>query len=295
MLNVCLVRIVQDEQLAAGEVVSAPDDQRLAVFLGLSDQDLRQKREAPGGDMAGVFIAEGDVVIQRAVTAGYRLRSVVVEEARNRPLDFDLGEAPLYRMTESVVEVIASHRRYRGAMACFERPEPTRVDRVIEAAKTVLVTERVNNPTNMGVMIRTAAALGVDAILVDPTSCDPLARRANRVSMGAVFAIAHARLDHFPEGLSALSGFVVVGLTPSSEALNLENVFPSFGELAPSGSTPVAPEARVALLVGAEAEGLSGPTLAACDHLVRIPMHHGVDSLNVAIASAIAMYAAVNR
>lgn len=249
------------------------------VFTGLRDQQLRQLREGPGGDLAGMFIAEGDVVIQRAIDAGHRLRSVIVEAARTRELDFELGDAPLYRMSEAVVHEIAAHRRYRGSMACFERPTLPAAADILHGAETALVTEHVNNPTNMGSMIRTAAALGIDALLVDPSSCDPLARRTNRVSMGAVFAVPHARLDALPTGLGPLeaAGFVTVALTLADDATPLDEL-------------QLGPDARVALLLGAEQPGLTPETQQRATHRATIPMHRGVDSLNVATAAAIAMW-----
>lgn len=267
-----------------GEVIDDPRDERLVVFTGLRDQVLRQVREAPGGDMAAFFIAEGDVVIQRALDAGHRLHSVIVEAVRTRPLDFDLGETPLLRMGEPVVQEIAAHRRYRGAMACFYRPSIAPVADVLDGARTAVVTEGVNNPTNMGVMLRTAAALGVDALLVDPTSCDPLARRTCRVSMGAVFAVPHTRLEAFPVGLTPLHdmGFVSVALTIDPDA-------PPLDALAFDAAD------RVALLLGAEEPGLTAATQAAATHRGRIPMHHGIDSLNVATAAAIAMWHVTRR
>ncbi len=265
--------------LADAELIEDPDDDRMHVFTGLRDQQLRQLREAPGGDMAGVFIAEGDVVIGRALAAGHRLQSVIVEHQRDRPLEFDPGAAPVYRMGEAVVQRIASHRRYRGAMACFERPSTASVAAVLDGVDTVLVTEGVNNPTNMGVIIRTAAALGVGALLVDPSSCDPLARRTNRVSMGAVFTVPHGRLDPLPDGLGVLeaAGFTTVAMTLADDSTSLA-----------SFDRALAP--RVALLLGAEEPGLTPATQARAHHRLTIPMHHGVDSLNVATAAAIAMW-----
>lgn len=270
--------------LDEAELIEDPDDDRMFVFTGLSDQQLRQVREAPGGDLEGVFIAEGDVVIQRAIDAGHRLQSVVVEARRTRPLEFDLGNAPLFRMGERVVERIASHRRYRGAMASFRRPAARAVDDVLRSASTVLVTEGVNNPTNLGVMVRTATALGIDALLVDPSSCDPLARRANRVSMGAVFTLPHARLDPLPNGLAPLerAGFRTVALTLASGATPLD-------ELVLDGDEPVA------LMLGAEEPGLTPATQHRASDRVTIPMHHGIDSLNVATAAAIAMWQVTGR
>jgi len=244
--------------------------------MGLRDQELRQRREAPGGDLDGVFIAEGDVVIQRAIDAGHRLISVFVEASRDRPLEFDLGDADVYRGGVPVVEAIASNRRYRGSMACFERPTPLPVGELVADAQTVVVTEHVNNPTNLGVIMRTAAALGIDALLADPQSCDPLARRACRVSMGTVFAIRHGRCGPLPEALGELAGFDTIALTPDSDAVPLDQL-PGLGN-------------RVALLLGAEEPGLTPQTMAAATHRARIPMFSGVDSLNVATAAAIAMW-----
>lgn len=262
-----------------GELIDDPNDERMVWFTGLRDQALRQLREAPGGDMAGIFIAEGDVVIQRALDAGHKLHSVVVEAARARPLEFELGTAPLYRMGEPVVQEIAAHRRYRGSMAAFHRPALRPLAEVVAGAATIVVTEGVNNPTNMGVMLRTAAALGVEALLVDPTSCDPLARRTCRVSMGAVFAVPHSRLDEFPDGLDPLHelGFATVALTPDPAAEPLD-------------ALRFAPDARVALLLGAEEPGLTAATQQRATHRACIPMHQGIDSLNVATAAAIAMW-----
>lgn len=263
--------------LSSLPLIDDPADPRLAVFMGLSDQQMRQEREAAGGDLAGIFIAEGDVVIQRAIDAGHELRSVFLEGHRTRPLEFDVGSAPILRAGEPVVQVIASHRRYRGAMACFGRPAPAPVASVIASARTILVTEHVNNPTNMGSMIRTAAALGIDALVTDPSSCDPLARRVCRVSMGATFTLPHTKIGALPAAFADLDGFTTLALTPSADAVPLAEV-----ELA---STE-----RVALLLGAEQPGLTAETLAAADHRVQIPMHNAIDSLNVATAAAIAMW-----
>lgn len=267
-----------------GTLISEPGDERMFIFTGLRDQALRQLREAPGGDMEGIFIAEGDVVIQRAIDAGHRLHSVIVEDVRDRPFEFDVGDAPIYRMGEAVVQEIASHRRYRGAMAAFHRPVLPPIAEVLAGAQTAMVTERVNSPTNMGVMLRTAAALGVGALFVDPSSCDPLARRTCRVSMGATFAVPHARLEALPEGLDPLhaAGFTTIALTPHESATPLDEI-------------KLAPDERVALLLGAEEPGLTPATQDAATHRARIPMHQGIDSLNVATAAAIAIWQVTRR
>ncbi len=266
-------------EILLGEVINDPGDERMLLFTGLRDQALRQLREAPGGDMEGIFIAEGDVVIQRALDAGHTMHSVIVEAARTRPLEFDIGSTPLFRMGEPVVQEIASHRRYRGAMAAFHRPALRPIAEVVAGAHTAIVTEGVNNPTNMGVMLRTAAALGVQALLVDPSSCDPLARRTCRVSMGAVFAVPHTRLPEFPDGLDPLheQGFTTIALTPDPDAQPLDSI-------------DFDPNERVALLLGAEEPGLIDATQQRATHRASIPMHQGIDSLNVATAAAIAMW-----
>lgn len=265
--------------LSGIEILDDPSDSRLEVFLGLADQELRQLREAPGGDMEGVFIAEGDLVISRALAAGHQLISVVVEAQRSRPLEFDPGDAEVMRMGEPVIQAIARSRRYRGSMACFVRPKPLSALEAVADARTVLITERVNNPVNMGTILRTSAALGVDAVLADPTSCDPLARRCCRVSMGAVFSIKHGRTKALPEGLEELkaAGFQIAALTPSPEAGLVQDFVRS-------------PTDRVAFMVGAEGPGLKEETMSACDLRLRIEMHAGVDSLNVATAAAISLW-----
>lgn len=265
--------------LSRAEVVDDPTDSRFELFLGLADQELRQRREAPGGDMEGVFIAEGDLVIGRALQARHQLISVIVEARRSRPLEFDPGDAPVMRMGEAVIEAIARSRRYRGSMAAFVRPKPLTALEAVADARTVLITERVNNPVNMGTILRTAAALGVDAVLADPTSCDPLARRCCRVSMGAVFAIKHGRTKPLPEGLEELkaAGFSIAALTPSPAASLVQDFVRTEND-------------RVAFIVGAEGPGLKEETMQACDRRLRIEMHSGVDSLNVATAAAISLW-----
>lgn len=275
---------MSDNEARPGTLITEPGDERMFIFTGLRDQQLRQLREAPGGDMEGIFIAEGDVVIQRAIDAGHQLHSVIVEDVRTRPFDFDLGDAPVYRMGEAVVHEIASNRRYRGAMAAFHRPAPLPVAEALAGTQTAMVTERVNSPTNMGVMLRTAAALGVGALLVDPSSCDPLARRTCRVSMGATFAVPHARLAALPAGLDPLheAGFSTIALTPDPAATALDQI-------------ELDPDERVALLLGAEEPGLTPETQAIATHRARIPMHQGIDSLNVATAAAIAIWHVTRR
>lgn len=262
-------------------VVDDPRDPRLRVFTGLRDEQLRRLREAPGGDCEGVFIADGDVVAERAQAAGCRLLAVLVSAARTRPLPFAVGdEVPVHRAAPAVLESITGYHLHRGVLACFERPPATPAAELLAGARRLLVLEGVNNPTNLGVVVRSAAGLGFDGVALDPTCCDPYYRRSARVSMGAVFAVPHARLDRFPPGLAPVAdaGFTRVALTPAADATPIEDLV-------------LPPGAPVALVLGAEGPGLTAATLAAVEHRVRIPMVAPVDSLNVGAAAAVACWA----
>ncbi len=265
--------------MLAATLITDPDDPRIEPFIGLRDHELRKRREQRGGDMAGVFICEGDLVVERALAAGYRVISLLIDAKRTKPFPFEIGpDVALYAATEPVLELITGFHLHRGVLACLaRRAVPTPGD-VLPGARRVVVTENVNNPTNLGIIVRSAAALGIDALLLDSTSCDPLYRRASRVSMGEVFKLPYAWLGPFPDGLDLLrdQGFELVALTPAADARSIESLERHEGKLA--------------LLFGAEGPGLSIPTMSACDHYVRIPMRDGVDSLNIAAAAAIAMW-----
>jgi tRNA G18 (ribose-2'-O)-methylase SpoU len=260
--------------------VDDPDDPQIADFRGLRDHALRRRREGPGGDLAGIFVAEGDVVVERALRAGYPVLSVLIDATRPAPLPPALPpDVPVYAAGPDVVRAITGMGVHRGMMAVMGRLPLPAPERVLDAAHRVVVLEGVVNPTNLGVIARSAAALGVEALLLDPSSVDPLYRRASRVAMGEVFAIPHARLPHFPAGLDlvARSGFTTLALTPDPGA-------------EPIDALTFDPDERVALVLGAEGTGLTDAALARVDRTVRIPMHHGVDSLNVAAAAAIACF-----
>lgn len=262
--------------------VDDPDDPRLAVFMGLRDHDLRRLREAPGGDMEGVFVAEGELVAGRALAAGYRATVVLLDAARDDPLPDGLpADVPVLRAGPKVISAVTGYQTHRGALAAFaRRPLPPAAE-VLAGARRVVVTEAVVNPTNMGVILRSAAALGVDALLRDPDSCDPLYRRANRASMGLGFALPHAELARLPDGLDVVrdAGFTVVALTPSPDAVDLHALADDLG-----------PDDRVAMILGSEGPGLTPATEAAADVRARIPLAVSVDSLNVGVAAGIACY-----
>lgn len=257
--------------------IDDPADPRISVFLGLRDHAARQKRELPGGDMAGSFIAEGDIVIERALIAGFTLRSALVAARRSKALPAAIDAAvPIFAADDAVLTEITGRPELRDPIARFDRPELPSAQWLLGQHDTFAVLEGINNPNNLGVIMRNAAGLGIEAVLLDRTCGDPLYRRAIRASMGQVFALPHARLDQLPQSLGLLHdhGIETIALTPQGDQ-----------ELSGLVTQP-----RVAVLLGAEGPGLTEETIAACTHRVRIPMSADVDSLNVAAASAIAFH-----
>jgi tRNA G18 (ribose-2'-O)-methylase SpoU len=248
----------------------------LADYRDLRDVQLRSRHETEHG----VFIAEGEKVIRRAVAAGYRVRSLLMSPRWWDALRDDLADvdAPCLLAGEALVEQVSGFHVHRGALACLERrPLPAFAD-LVRDARRVLVLEDVNDHTNVGAVFRSAAAFGFDAVLLSPRCADPLYRRSVKVAMGAVFAVPWTRLDDWfgaPDLLRSL-GFATWALTPAAEAEDLSGLVP--------------PE-RVALLLGSEGHGLSPRWQRAADLRVRIPIVGGVDSLNVAAAAAVACYA----
>lgn len=266
--------------------VTDPDDRRIDVFQGLRDHVLRQKRELPDGDMAGVFISEGDLVVERALRAGYEPLSFLVDTKRSKPFPETLNETiertsvPVYAAGPAVLTRITGYHLHRGVLACFKRRDLLSVDEVLSKSSTLAVIEGTNNPTNLGLILRCAAALGVDGFLIDPTCCDPLYRRCGRVSMGEAYSLPYARTAPLPEGLDTVhtSGFQTVALTPMTDAEDISRV--EFER-----------DAKIALLLGAEGPGLTDQTLMASQRRVKIPMTGHVDSINVGAAAAIGFYA----
>jgi tRNA G18 (ribose-2'-O)-methylase SpoU len=260
--------------------VTSLDDPGLAPLLAdyrdLRDVSLRTRHEAE----LGVFIAEGEKVIRRAIEAGYPVRSLLMAP---RWLDglrdvLDPVDAPCLVADEPHVERLSGFHVHRGALAVLQRRPLPAAANLLADARRVLVLEDVNDHTNVGAVFRNAAAFGLDAVLLSPRCADPLYRRSVKVSMGAVFSVPWTRLDDWygaPDMLRE-AGFETWALTPAADAEDL------------SGQVP--PE-RVALLLGSEGHGLSARWIAAADRRVRIPMAPGVDSLNVAATSAVVGYA----
>jgi tRNA G18 (ribose-2'-O)-methylase SpoU len=258
------------------EEITDPDDPRIGDYRALTDVELRTRWEPPHG----LFIAEGELVLRRALRAGYRPRSFLVDAKRVHQLrDVATGDAPVYAASPAVLEQATGFHVHRGVLASFHRRNLPSPAEVLAGARRVAVLENVNNHTNLGAIFRGAAALGVDGVLLSPSCADPLYRRSVRVSMGEVFAVPYARLEPWPDGLELVraAGFTVLALTPAADALPIQR-------LAPAQRT------RAALLLGAEGPGLSPAALAAADARVVIPMRRGVDSLNVAAAAAVAFW-----
>jgi len=260
----------------AGERIDDPDDPRIADYRALTDVALRTAFEPPHG----LFVAEGELVVRRALRAGHRLRSVLVDAKRTDQVADLAARAPLYLATPAVLAAVTGFHVHRGVLASVHRPAERSAVELLAAADRVVVLEDVNTHTNIGAIFRCAGGLGMDAVLLSPSCADPLYRRSVRVSMGEVFAVPYARLDPWPASLALVrdAGFTVLALTPDPSALSL-------AELSDTDRR------RPALLIGAEGPGLSAAALRAADRQVRIPMHHGVDSLNVAAAAAVASYA----
>lgn len=272
----------QDEAVPIDVVpVTDPDDPRLADYTHLTDVALRSRREPA----EGLYMAESSQVIRRALAAGHRPRSLLMAERHLADLAPVLealaGEpVPVYLADEAVLQSITGFHLHRGALAAMHRPQLPAVAEVLAGARRVAVLEDVVDHTNVGAVFRSAAGLGVDAVLVTPRCADPLYRRSVRVSMGTVFQVPWTRIDPWPAGVESLraAGFVVAALALADDAMTLDELVTD-------------PPDRLALLLGAEGDGLKRATVAAADVVVRIPMAGGVDSLNVAAAAEVAFWA----
>jgi tRNA G18 (ribose-2'-O)-methylase SpoU len=262
-------------------VLDDPLDPRVREYAHLRAATLRLRAEGPEGARDGVFIAEGELVIERALRLGYRMRSLLLLEQRLERFGRLAPEGvPVYAASDDLMRSITGFAVHRGVLASFDRRPLPSVTDAVRDARRVVVLEDVNNHTNVGAIVRSASALGVGALLLDPGSCDPLYRRSLRISMGEALSLPHARTDPLPGGLAPLraAGFALVALTPGDGAVDI-------AEVAAAGHV------RLALLLGTEGAGLSPAVLAEADVRARIPVAAGVDSLNVAAAAAIAFYA----
>jgi len=255
--------------------VADADDPRLRDYRDLRDVTLRRLLEAEHG----LFIAEGATVLRRALAAGYLPRSLLLTRRWLAALDDVVtAELPCYLVDDAVAEQVTGFHVHRGALASMHRRPLPPVADVLAAADRLVVLEDVVDHTNVGAVIRSAVALGAQAALLSPRCADPLYRRAVKVSMGTVFSLPWTRVDDWWDAVPAMraAGFTTVALTPAPEA----------AELAAVGRPR-----RTALLIGTEGPGLSRRWQDAADVRARIPMSGGIDSLNVAAATAVAAYA----
>ncbi len=249
-------------------------------YRDLTDVALRRRLEPE----RGLYMAEGAKVIERALAAGHTPRSILVsprwEDSAHAALAAAGVDAPVLVRSEEELEAVTGFQVHRGALAAMERPALPSVAELVRDARRVVVLEGIVDHTNVGAIFRSAAGIGADAIICAPTCADPLYRRSVKVSMGTVFQVPWTRADEWPGALDELkaAGFVVAALALADDAVSLD-------EFAAAG------HARVAVVMGAEGDGLTRAAQRAADAVVTIPMAGGVDSLNVAAASAVALWA----
>ena len=253
----------------------------LDVFARLTEAQLRSRVEPE----KGIFIAESPKVIELALDAGCQPLALLMERSKAdgpaRELICRCADVPLYTADREILAGLTGFALTRGVLCAMRRPQPRTMEEVCRGARRLAILEGIVDATNVGAIFRSAAALGVDGVLLTSTCCDPLRRRAARVSMGTVFQIPWARIPlSWPElGLARLqeAGFRTAALALNERSISIED-------------PRLAAEARLALVLGTEGDGLCADTIAHCDWTVRIPMSHGVDSLNVAAAAALAFW-----
>ena len=256
----------------------------LDAYARLTEAQLRNRKEPE----KGIFIAESPKVIARALDAGYEPLSLLMErrniEGQAAELIARCGDIPVYTADRDILASLTGYELTRGVLCAMRRPKLPTVEEVLANARRVAVLEGIVDATNVGAIFRSAAALHMDAVLLTPTCCDPLIRRAARVSMGTVFQIPWTVIGDSPAqwpqpGLQRLRD---LGFKTSAMALSDDSV--------PIDDPNLAAEDKLAIVLGTEGDGLSASTIADCDYTVLIPMSHGVDSLNVAAASAVAFW-----
>ena len=256
----------------------------LDPYARLTHNQLRCRLEPE----KGIFIAESPKVISRALDAGYEPVSLLMERRQITGPAAEIltrcGDAPVYTADRELLAGLTGFELTRGVLCAFRRPAPRSAEELCKAARRVAVLEGIVDSTNVGAIFRSAAALNMDAVLINPSCCDPLCRRAVRVSMGTVFQVPWAQLGETPadwpgQGLARLRA---MGFKTAAMALSDRSV--------PIDDEALAAEPKLAIVLGTEGDGLAHATIAACDYTVKIPMSHGVDSLNVAAASAVAFW-----
>ena len=257
--------------------VSSLDDARLAPYSGLTEAQLRYGMS----DFGELFIAESPKVINVALNAGYSPVSLLCEAKHIAGDAADIvarcgDDVPVFTGSRELLSRLTGYTLTRGVLCAMRRPMPKSLGEVLDGARRVVVIDGVVDSTNIGAIFRSAAALGIDAVLLTPGSCDPFNRRAVRVSMGSVFLVPWTWLD-VPVASLRDFGFKVAAMALTHDSISLDNPLLRRVE-------------RLAIVMGTEGDGLSRETIADCDYVVRIPMSHQVDSLNVAAAAAVAFW-----
>lgn len=246
------------------------------IFSTLTEAQLRNRLEPA----KGIFIAESPKVISVALDAGYEPLALLCEQKHitgdAAPLIERCGDIPVYTGKRELLATLTGYTLTRGVLCAMRRPRLRSLEDICRTARRIVVVDGVVDTTNIGVIFRSAAALGIDAVLLTPTSCDPLNRRAVRVSMGSVFLVPWTWLE------APLSRLNELGFRTAAMALTDNSI--------PIDSPVLATEPKLAIIMGTEGDGLTHETIAEADYVVRIPMSHGVDSLNVAAAAAIACW-----
>ena len=264
--------------------ISDFSDPRLDLFARLTEGQLRRRQESE----QGIFIAESPKVIERALNGSYTPVALLMEqkhiEGDGAPIIARCPEVPVYTADRQVLEALTGFALTRGVLCAMERRALPTVEELLQNARRVAVLEGIVDPTNVGAIFRSAAALNMDAVLVTPTCCDPLYRRAVRVSMGTVFQVPWTKIgdDHTQWPHPGLERLQALGFKTAAMALRDDSVsIDDAGLLS---------EDKLAIVLGTEGDGLANDTIANCDYTVKIPMSHEVDSLNVAAASAVAFW-----
>ncbi|MEA9983760.1 MULTISPECIES: TrmH family RNA methyltransferase [Subtercola] len=248
----------------------------LADYRGLTDVALRRVSEPEGG----LYIAESAKVIERALGAGHQPRSVLCEAKWVAGIQSLVApDVPIFVGSSELLESLTGFNLHRGALASMHRPELPSVESLVRDARRVVILEDIVDHTNVGAIFRSVAGLGADAVLITPRCADPLYRRSVRVSMGTVLQVPWSRLPEWSEAAPLLHGlgFTIAALALSDDAVTLD-------------AFAADPPERIALVMGTEGDGLSRAALEVADTVVTIPMLHGVDSLNVASATAVALW-----
>lgn len=260
--------------------IHAFSDPALDVYARLTENQLLNRADPDNA----LFVAESPLVIGRALDAGCEPVSFLMERQHTQGKGREIlarcyQDIPVYTADASVLTQLTGFHLTRGMLCAMRRPKLQSVEDVCRDARRVVVLENVMNPTNIGAIFRSAAALGMDAVLLTTAGSDPLYRRSSRVSMGNVFLIPWTYLPESGDWTQLLRdlGFRTVAMALRNDSVRLDD-------------PRLAAEEKLAIVMGTEGDGLASSTIASCDYTVRIPMYHGVDSLNVAAASAVAFY-----